>query len=110
MRGLDDAGCSLSRFLKFSEPGLRGSVELCGMHRRNHASAAPSEAQRRILIVDDHELIREGIAAVIAHEPDLTICGSVADEREAAQLIERNGPNLVILDLLLGNRDGLQLL
>ncbi|MEY2539728.1 MAG: hypothetical protein QOG67_3468 [Verrucomicrobiota bacterium] len=80
------------------------------MRAHRQVDGGQTNARRRVLIVDDHELIREGIAAVIAREPDLLVCGSVGHEHAAANLMERNQPDVVVLDLLLGNRDGIHLL
>ena len=64
----------------------------------------------RIVLADDHELIREGVAAVIAREPELTICGSAADEKTAAELVARHRPDLLLIDLAISQRDALSLL
>jgi DNA-binding NarL/FixJ family response regulator len=71
---------------------------------------AGSRGRCRIVLADDHELIREGIAAVIAREPELTICGLASDERTAAELIARHRPDLLLIDLSLSRRDELSLL
>ena len=49
----------------------------------------------RVLLVDDHPLVRRGVADVIAHEADLEICGEAADVAEAMQEVERTQPDLV---------------
>ncbi len=60
-----------------------------------------------MLIVDDDELIRRGIAAVISDEPDFCVCGFAGDESTAVKLLELQQPDLLLLDLSLGHRDGL---
>jgi DNA-binding NarL/FixJ family response regulator len=65
---------------------------------------------RRILIVDDHQLLRRGLTALIDNEPDLTVCAAVATQREGLAAIASSRPDLVIVDLSLGEDDGLALL
>ena len=62
----------------------------------------------RVLIVDDHPIVREGLAARIARQPDLTVCGEaedVADRR--LELVKSTNPDLVIVDLSLKSGQGL---
>lgn len=71
--------------------------------------AEPSK-KVRILLVDDHPVVRDGLAEAINAEPDLTVC-AVADERhEALQAAEVAGPDLMVVDLLLKNSSGLELI
>ncbi len=79
----------------------------CRERNGNHASR---QAPYSVLIVDDDELIRRGIAAILSDEPDLTVCGSAGDESTAVKLLERHKPDLLLLDLSLGRRDGVQFL
>jgi DNA-binding NarL/FixJ family response regulator len=66
--------------------------------------------KRRILVVDDHPIVREGMSLLISREPDLAICGTAEEAAEALRLIELRKPNLVILDISLGGPDGLEAL
>ena len=68
------------------------------------------EKRWRILIVDDNELVREGIAAIISRQANFVVCGFASDEKAAAELIERKRPDLVILELFLRHRDGVYLI
>jgi DNA-binding NarL/FixJ family response regulator len=68
------------------------------------------EKKWRILIVDDNELVREVIAAVISRQPNFVVCGFASDEKTAADLIERKRPDLVVLELFLRHRDGVYLI
>ena len=63
----------------------------------------------RILLVDDHPIVREGLGARIDQEPDLAVCGLAADAHEAMDLIAEARPDLVIADLSLGGKPGLEL-
>jgi DNA-binding NarL/FixJ family response regulator len=64
--------------------------------------------EARILIVDDHELFRQGIANVIDAEPDLVIVGQAGDGLEALKLARELEPDLVIMDIHMPISDGLE--
>jgi DNA-binding NarL/FixJ family response regulator len=67
-------------------------------------------AKRTILIVDDHPLLRHGLAALIKSEPDLDVCGEAATSAAALEAIRQQSPDLVIVDLALDGADGLDLI
>ena len=67
-------------------------------------------AKKRILIVDDHPMVREGLRMRISLQPDLEVCGEAEDVREAMALIERARPDLVIVDISLKSGNGIDLL
>ena len=64
----------------------------------------------RILIVDDHPLVRTGFAQLIGDCPDLEVCCEAADMAEALRLIDSNPPDLAIIDLSLAGGSGLDLI
>ena len=66
-------------------------------------------AQRRVLIVDDHPIVRQGLRRMIEPEPDLVVCGEVQTEREARTAIRALAPDVVIVDISLAQGDGLEL-
>lgn len=74
------------------------------------SSSRGPPTQRRILIVDDHPLVRRGLTALIESEPDLTVCGEAAGYPTGLDAIAALGPDLVIADLSLGDGDGLELI
>lgn len=78
--------------------------------QRLDMSEVGTTARCRIVLADDHELIREGIAAVIAREPGMTVSGIAADEMGMRELLARHRPDLLLIDLALGQRDQLVLL
>lgn len=65
--------------------------------------------QRRVLIVDDHPIVRQGLRRMIEPEPDLVVCGEVQTEKEARAAIRALAPDVVIVDISLGQGDGLEL-
>lgn len=70
----------------------------------------PSNQPSKILIVDDHPLLRRGLAEVISSQTDLTPCGEAAGAAEAFTVIENTGPDLVVIDLSLEEGSGLSLI
>jgi DNA-binding NarL/FixJ family response regulator len=66
--------------------------------------------KKAILIVDDHPVLRRGLAAMIDSEPDLAVCAEADSCRAALKVIREISPDLVIVDLALGDDDGLTLL
>src|SRR4051812_7380909 len=64
----------------------------------------------RVLLVDDHAVVRFGIAQLINREPDLQVCGEEEDASKALGAIEKLKPDLVIADISLKDSSGLELM
>lgn len=64
----------------------------------------------RILVVDDHPMVRQGLAAFFAVSPDLSVVGECADAESALALAEAERPDIALVDLELPGRSGLWLL
>src|SRR3984957_15942524 len=73
-------------------------------------SKAAVTSKRKVFIVDDHPIVREGLAQMINREPDLAVCGDAQEMHEALQAIEAQKPNILIVDISLNGPDGLDLL
>lgn len=77
------------------------------------ATAKPNQAKdsrTRILLVDDHAVVRFGIAQLINRQNDMTVCGEEEDASKAMSAIERLKPDLVIADISLKDSSGLELM
>lgn len=64
----------------------------------------------RILLVDDHPLLREGMGRLIEAESGLSVCGMAGSVQQALAIVEDGKPDLVITDLTLPGRNGLELI
>lgn len=62
----------------------------------------------RLLIIDDHEMVREGLKAMLVAEPDFSIVGDAANAEQAFALIERLHPDVVLLDVRLPGMSGVE--
>ena len=64
----------------------------------------------RVLLVDDHAVVRRGLRTLLASQTDIEVCGEAATGPEALELLRRERPDLVMLDLTLPGMDGLELM
>jgi DNA-binding NarL/FixJ family response regulator len=69
---------------------------------------SPDTATIRVLAVDDHPLLREGIVALIADETDITLVAEAADGREAIEQFRRHRPDVTLMDLQMPNLNGVE--
>ena len=61
----------------------------------------------RVLVADDHEVVREGVRALIERQPDLEVCALATTGREAVDLAQKTKPDVVVLDMTMPELDGL---
>jgi DNA-binding NarL/FixJ family response regulator len=66
--------------------------------------------KRRVFVVDDHPIVRAGLAQLINREPDLAVCGDAEEMHQALETIETLQPDILIVDISLNGPDGLDLL
>jgi DNA-binding NarL/FixJ family response regulator len=74
------------------------------------ASKTGGAGRKRILIVDDHPMMREGLAQLIEHEPDLAVCAQADNAAQALAAIEGQMPDLALVDISLPDKNGLELI
>ena len=66
--------------------------------------------KKRILVVDDHSIVRHGIATLLNSEPDLEVCGEAGSFEQALELLAQTAPDVMLVDITLKDRNGLDLI
>ena len=64
--------------------------------------------QISVLLVDDHSVVRQGVRAFLVTQPDLTVVGEAASGEEAVKLVEQTVPDVILMDLIMPNMDGVE--
>jgi DNA-binding NarL/FixJ family response regulator len=62
----------------------------------------------RILLADDHAMVRDGLRALIEKQPDMIVVGEAADGRECVRLAEEQAPDIVMMDIAMPNLNGME--
>jgi DNA-binding NarL/FixJ family response regulator len=76
----------------------------------NLNSKTENPIKKKILVVDDHPIVRQGLALLINREPDLVVCGEAEEAMSAVQTLMSAKPDVLIVDISLSGRDGIDLL
>ncbi len=71
---------------------------------------APEEKRTRVMIVDDHAIVRAGLKRLIEEESDFTVCSEASDGPQALEMLSADKPDIVIVDLGLPGMSGLDLI
>ena len=69
---------------------------------------SPRSGPTRVLIADDHEVVREGLRLSLSRAPHIRVIGEASDGAGAVSLVERRRPNVVIMDVRMPGMDGLE--
>jgi DNA-binding NarL/FixJ family response regulator len=77
---------------------------------QNHTAQNQAVTKKRILVVDDHPIVRQGLALLINREPDLVVCGEAEEAMGALHVLASARPDVLIVDISLNGPDGLDLL
>ena len=80
------------------------------MAAKNVSPRPPEAGKRRIFVVDDHPIVRQGLAQLIGNEVDLVVCGQGEDAYQALRAIRQARPDLALVDISLKESDGIELL
>ncbi|HEX5549458.1 MAG TPA: MASE1 domain-containing protein [Nitrospira sp.] len=73
-----------------------------------HPPPAKAAGARRVLLVDDHAMVRQGLRAVLEAHPDLFIIGEAADGREAVSIAKKRTPDVIVMDINMPRMDGIE--
>ena len=62
----------------------------------------------RILLADDHTVVRDGLRALLERQPDMTVVAEAADGRDSVRLAEEQSPDVVVMDITMPNMNGIE--
>ena len=68
-----------------------------------------NQCPARILVVDDHPIIREGLSALLVAQPDMVVCGEASNISGALKIVTDVGPDVAVVDIALNGENGLDL-
>ena len=68
------------------------------------------KAKIRIMVADDHSIVRDGIISIVAAEKDLQLVAQAGDGIKAVELVKKHPPDILLLDLRMPGRDGLEVI
>ena len=72
-------------------------------------STPKAATQTKILIVDDHPMMREGLRSMINRQPDMRVCGEAENAAQAMSAVQQFAPDLALVDITLPGKSGLEL-
>ena len=62
----------------------------------------------KVLLADDHVIVREGTRDMISRQPDMEVVGEASDGSEAVKLVKSEGPDVVVMDISMPNMNGIE--
>ncbi|MGE5608617.1 MAG: response regulator transcription factor, partial [Bacillota bacterium] len=68
------------------------------------------DEKARVLLVDDHPIVRQGLAVLINEQPDLAVCGEAGNAQDALAITAAAKPHVALIDVSLGSYDGIDLI
>src|SRR6202049_792814 len=80
---------------------------ISGSRNRKPEAAMNEQPRIRVFSVDDHPLLREGIAAIINNQPDMQVIGQAANGKDAVQEFKKHQPDVTLMDLRLPDMSGI---
>jgi signal transduction histidine kinase len=87
---------------------VASSTDTSGNERHVHPPPPKAAGVRRVLLVDDHAMVRQGLRAVLDAYPDLFIIGEAADGREAVSIATKRMPDVIVMDINMPRMDGIE--
>lgn len=80
------------------------------LDRPGEKNGQGNQKKIRIVIADDHAVLRESLSALLGSQPDFEVVGSAADGVQALDLVQKSTPDVLVLDLFMPNSDGFEVL
>lgn len=88
--------------------GSQADKSRMGGHTEGHRGSEPVETQIRVLLADDHRMMREGLSSVINAQPDMTVVGEASDGMTAIELAKRLQPSVILMDINMPQVNGIE--
>jgi DNA-binding NarL/FixJ family response regulator len=85
-------------------------MEMKAAAQGNGAGTGAQPQKTRVVIADDHAVLRESLSALLATQPDIQVVGSAQDGNEAVEVVNRVHPDVLVLDLFMPGSDGFEVL
>lgn len=77
-------------------------------HAGQEDRRAEADVRARVLVADDHDVVRRGLIALLSNEPALIVVGQAANGREACDLTRKLRPDVVVMDIRMPEMDGIE--
>lgn len=88
------------------KPSTTPAARSKGRAQKSAVASAPKKSLIRVLIGDDHSVVREGLASLIGRKSDMTVVAEAVNGREAVELWKQHRPDITLLDLRMPELDG----
>ena len=108
--GLVVEGAALHRLLAALKSWHGVGPRVCGWRVSAPGEQLLGSGKRRVLVIDDHPIVRQGLANLIDQEDDLCVSDQASDAQQAMESIAKQRPDVAIVDISLGDRSGLELI
>ena len=78
------------------------------MKKKEPQASKTKPRKNRVLIIDDHVMMREGVTEIIEHADDLSVCGTASTANEGLEALNKLKPDLVLVDITLPGKNGIE--
>ena len=76
--------------------------------KKKASKPAPASKEKRVLIIDDHVMVRDGVAEIIEQAENLSVCGTASTANEGLEALRKLKPDLVLVDITLPGKNGIE--
>jgi PAS domain S-box-containing protein len=86
----------------------QGELDFAASHGAAAASPAPGRATHRVLLADDHQVVRQGLVSLLNREADIRVVGEASNGLEVVEMTRRLRPDVVVMDVAMPEMDGFE--